>query len=60
MMMEPDQNPPEAPRRSLKCKVFGVGGAGCNVLKQMAPGAPSGMQFVALNTDISADCRIEG
>ncbi|MFN7138451.1 MAG: cell division protein FtsZ [Limisphaerales bacterium] len=42
------------PQRSLKCKVFGVGGAGCNVLKQMVGSAPPDMQFIALNTDSGA------
>ncbi|MBA4149643.1 MAG: cell division protein FtsZ [Verrucomicrobia bacterium] len=53
-MMESGQNESPTPRRSLKCKVFGVGGAGCNVLKQMAPDAPVDMQLVAINTDTGA------
>ncbi len=58
-MTEP-QNDAPAPKRTLKCKVFGVGGAGCNVLKQMAPNAPSDIQFIALNTDAGAllECGI--
>lgn len=53
-MMEFEQNPAVPQRRSLKCKVFGVGGAGCNVLKQMASTAPAEMQLIALNTDSNA------
>lgn len=53
-MMESHNNETRTPGRSLKCKVFGVGGAGCNVLKQMAPHAPANVQLIAINTDTGA------
>lgn len=53
-MQEPQNGEPKISGRSLKCKVFGVGGAGCNVLKRMASNAPANMQLIAINTDTGA------
>ena len=42
-------------------KVVGVGGAGCNALSRMIESGVSGVQFVAMNTDLQslAQCKAE-
>jgi cell division protein FtsZ len=47
------QNDPvvEIPRKSLSVKVFGVGGAGINVMELMLKESLPGVAFVAMNTD---------
>jgi cell division protein FtsZ len=41
----------ETAKKSIAVKVFGVGGAGMNVMELMFKESPSGMGFVAVNTD---------
>ena len=41
----------ETPRKELALKIFGLGGAGCNAVQQIAKGQLAGAQFVAMNTD---------
>jgi len=52
-MLTKAQNDPvvETPRKKVSVKVFGVGGAGVNVLNLMLRSAPPGVGFVAVNTD---------
>jgi cell division protein FtsZ len=38
-------------KKQLNIKVFGVGGAGCNVLAHTAESPPEGVEFMAINTD---------
>jgi len=40
--------------RELTLKVFGVGGAGCNAVEQIAQREFVGVEFVAVNTDVQA------
>ena len=40
--------------RELTLKVFGVGGAGCNAVEQIAQNGFVGVEFVAVNTDVQA------
>ena len=40
--------------RELSLKVFGVGGAGCNAVEQIAQREFVGVEFVAVNTDVQA------
>ena len=40
--------------RELRLKVFGVGGAGCNAVEQIAQSGFVGVEFVAVNTDVQA------
>jgi cell division protein FtsZ len=41
----------ETPKKSFTVKVFGIGGAGVNVMELMLKSAPPGVGFVAVNTD---------
>ena len=41
----------EPARQSISVKVFGVGGAGINVMELMLKDSPPGVDFVAVNTD---------
>src|ERR1035441_9909630 len=47
------QNDPvvEIPRKNISVKVFGVGGAGINVMELMLKESLPGVGFVAVNTD---------
>jgi len=40
--------------KELTLKVFGVGGAGCNAVEQIAQSGFVGVEFVAMNTDLQA------
>ncbi len=40
--------------RELRLKVFGVGGAGCNAVEQIAQSGFAGVEFAAVNTDVQA------
>src|SRR2546430_16367914 len=40
--------------RELTLKVFGVGGAGCNAVEQIAQSEFVGVEFAAVNTDVQA------
>ncbi len=40
--------------RELSLKVFGVGGAGCNAVEQIAQSGFAGVEFAAVNTDVQA------
>jgi cell division protein FtsZ len=46
-----DQNSGAPGKKQLVVKVFGVGGAGCNVLGLAAESPPDGVEFLAINTD---------
>jgi cell division protein FtsZ len=46
-----DNNSGAPIRKKLVIKVFGVGGAGCNVLGFAADAPPEGVEFLAINTD---------
>jgi cell division protein FtsZ len=51
-MPTPTEKNSEPPiKKQLIIKVFGVGGAGCNVLGFAADSPPDGVDFVAVNTD---------
>ena len=55
-MSDPLENSAEVlvARRGLKIKVFGVGGAGGNIVSHLAQAGFAGVTFVALNTDARA------
>jgi cell division protein FtsZ len=61
--MNPDLNPSPAPaepaRRALAMKCIGVGGAGGNAVEYLAQAGFTGVEFIALNTDLQAldNCR---
>ena len=44
-------------KHSLALKVFGVGGAGCNALADIARAGLEGVEFLAMNTDAAALAR---
>lgn len=46
-----EQNNPAPIKKQLSIKVFGVGGAGCNVAAFAADSPPEGVDFLAVNTD---------
>src|SRR5256885_12921813 len=41
-------------KKELILKVFGVGGAGCNAVEQIAQSEFAGVEFAAVNTDIQS------
>ena len=47
----PDDAVVETARKSISVKIFGVGGAGINVMELMLKDSPPGVGFVAVNTD---------
>lgn len=51
--------PPNLPGANIK--VVGVGGAGCNALNRMIEDGVSGVEFIAMNTDMQslAQCKAE-
>jgi cell division protein FtsZ len=51
-MTSSTEQPSQPPiKKQLTIKVFGVGGAGCNVVAFAADSPPEGVEFLAINTD---------
>ncbi len=50
----------DAITRGAKIKVVGIGGAGGNAIKRMMEAGVSGVEFIAINTDMQALERLEG
>ena len=44
----------ESSLRAARMKVVGVGGAGCNAVNRMIQAGLTGVDFVAINTDVQA------
>lgn len=44
----------EAPRKTAKIKVVGVGGGGSNAVNRMAISSMMGVEFIVVNTDAQA------
>jgi len=63
---EPDSQSPSSSQgagenSSIRIKVLGVGGAGCNILSRLNYSSSDELKFIALNTDKRnlAECKIE-
>lgn len=52
---------PSSKLSSLRIKILGIGGAGCNILSRLSFSPPSAMEFIVINTDQRSleRCRIE-